>query len=60
MNSRLYIISGITALRTKKSALSQTFIPRSLRAELRNDKEKFFNIEYTAEEDELVYYIKLI
>jgi len=46
--------------RSKKSALSQIFIPRFLEAKLENDEEKFFNINYSAKEDELIYYIELI
>ncbi len=53
-------MSDAAVSRIKKSALSQTFIPRSLRVELKNDKEKFSNAEYTAEEDKLIYYTELI
>ncbi len=40
--------------------LSQIFISRFLKAEFKNSKEKFFNAEYTAKEDKLIYYIQLI
>jgi len=46
--------------RIKKSIFSQTSIPRFLKVKLRNNKKKFFNAEYTAKEDKLIYYIKLI
>ncbi len=50
----------MTILHIKKSALSQIFIPRLLKAELKDNKKKFFNIDYSIKKDKLIYYIKLI
>ncbi len=53
-------MSDTAVSRTEKSALSQIFILYSLKVELKNNKKKFFNIKYSAKEDKLIYYIKLI